>query len=233
MKNTNLNGPEDFNVQVVAPFKLQDFVVGFRYALGNFRRTPESFFAKRSFETPGEGVATVHADYTVADNNLNVAAQWSSDKLGVTVIADGDVQSRLKSVGAVKTLSVNSNRFTFSAAYDVLQKKLAAVVNAKADANGVNLSFDTASQNPVLTVSREIDENNEVAPTISLKTGELSYGYKRKWTGGSLLAKLLPGDKLSLTWKDHGANGAWTTQADIPFDDASKSKVSFSHEWDY
>lgn len=233
MKNTNVNGPEDFNLQVVAPFKFQDYIVGFKYALGNFRRTPESFFAKRSFETPGEGVATVNADYTVADNNLNVAAQWTSDKLGLKLGAEGDVQSRLKTVSAVKSVSVNSNKFTLSAAYDILQKKLAATVNAKADATGVNLQYDTVSQNPSLTVSRELDENNEVAPTISLKTGEISYAYKRKWVGGSLLAKVFPGDKVSVTWKDHGANGAWTTQADVPFDDASKSKVSFSHEWDY
>lgn len=60
---------EGLNINVAAPFKFQDYVVGFKYALGNIKRAPESLFAKRSFDT-SEGQFTVDSDYTIADNTL-------------------------------------------------------------------------------------------------------------------------------------------------------------------
>lgn len=69
VKETSVNGLEGLNINVAAPFKFQDYVVGFKYALGNIKRAPESLFAKRSFDT-SEGQFTVDSDYTIADNTL-------------------------------------------------------------------------------------------------------------------------------------------------------------------
>ena len=61
----------------------------------------------------------------------------------------------------------------------------------------------------------------------------MKYGWVRHWNGGSLESEYTPGDKLALSWKDNGANGQWTTKADIPLENQSNTKVSFSRDWNY
>jgi hypothetical protein len=233
IKDTTVNGIEGFNFNIVAPFKFQDYVFGVRYALGNFNKLPESIFAKKSFETPADGLATVNADYDFVDNSLNIATRWNSDSLGLTVQANGDSKRKLKTFGVSKSLNIKDNRLSVAGAYDLIKKKISGSASFDADKTRVQLSVDSESRNPELFVSRALDENNEINPAIKLRTGEVSYGYRRKWHGGSLLSRFFPGDKATLEWKDNGASGAWTTLAEIPLADATATKVTFSREWEY
>jgi hypothetical protein len=233
VKNTSVNGVEGFNLQIVAPFVFHESIVGFRYALGNFKKVPESLFVKRTFDTPAEGSATVNADYDFDDNSVNLAGKWTSDSLGVSLAADGDTKRRLKTVGVSKSLYVKDNKVTISAAYDALKKKFQGSAQLDGNATTVQVIYDSEDQDALLAVSRELDDENEISPTIRLRTGETSYGYKRKWPGGSLLSRYFPGDKVSFEWKDEGASGTWTTLADVPLADASATRVSFSREWNY
>ncbi|MBX9767865.1 MAG: hypothetical protein K2X47_11385 [Bdellovibrionales bacterium] len=201
--------------------------------MGNFKKVPESVFAKRTFDTGSDGSATVNADYDFADNSLNLAAKWNSDSLGVTVEADGDTKRKLKTVGVSKNLSVKDYKLTVAGAYDILKKKVQGSAFFDADGTTVNVKYDSEDKDPLLEVSRALDEKNEITPSIRLRSGEIAYGYKRKWQGGSLLSRYFPGDKVSFEWKDEGASGAWTTTADVPLADASATKVSFSREWNY
>jgi len=91
IKNRIVQGVEDLDFKFAVPFHIKDYLVGFRYTLGNLKKAPESLFAKKSFDTPADGLATVEADYNIASNNLNVGAKWVSEKLGLTVGAVGDV----------------------------------------------------------------------------------------------------------------------------------------------
>lgn len=218
---------------MVAPFKFQDYVVGFRYALGNLKKAPESLFAQRAFDTPAEGVATINADYDLTESSLNVAAKWKSDSLGLTVEADGDTKRRFKTVALSKSLSVKDNKLTIAAAYDILKKKVIGSALVDADATKVQVKYDSETKDPVLSVSRALDEKNEISPSINLRTGETAYGYKRKWHGGSLLTKYFPGDKVTFDWKDEGASGTWSTVAEVPLSDTTATKVSFSRDWNY
>jgi hypothetical protein len=207
--------------------------VGFRYALGNFRRAPESLFLKRSFDTPADGIATVNADYDLSDNSLNVAASWNSDSLGVSLEVDGDTKRRLKSVGLSKSLNLKDNKLTVSGVYDVLKRRILGNAVLEADATQVQVKYDSETKDPILSVSRALDMKNEISPSIKLRSGEISYGYKRKWVGGSLFTKYFPGDKVTIDWKDEGASGTWTTTAEVPLADTTATKVSFSREWNY
>jgi hypothetical protein len=233
IKDTTVSGLEGFNVNVAAPFKFQDYVVGFRYALGDLKRAPESLFARRSFNTGSEGTATIDADYSLTEKSVSVAAKWTSSNLGLTVSADGDSKQRLKKVEFVKDLPVNDNTLSLSGAYNVLKKSFKGCAELFADNTKVKLEFDSTDKAPVLAVTRSLDENNEVTPSICLRTGDMSYSYKRKWEGGSLQGKLFPGDKLEVEWKDVGSHGTWTTTADVPIKDTANTKVSVSHEWNY
>jgi len=231
IRDIDVNGIEGFNFNVVAPFKFQEYVVGFRYALGNSRKTPVSLFVKRDFETPGDGIATLNADYDLGDNSLNIATRWNSDALGLTVDADGDTKRRLRTVGLSKSLKLNGNQLTVSAVYDVLKKNVLGGALLDADGTRVEVKCDSENRDPLLAVTRALDEKNEISPAIKLRTGEISYGYRRKWNGGSLFSRYFPGDKLTLEWQDQG--GSWTTTAEVPLADSTSTKVSFSRDWNY
>lgn len=233
MRDTTVNGIEGLNFNVVAPFKVQDYVVGFRYALGNLRKLPESLFATKSFDTFGEGRATVDADFNVEDRLLNIDAVWHSDRLGLVVGASGDSKNTLKSLLVTKDVPLNDNKVTLSAAYDVLKKKISSKGRLTIPKTVVDLSFDTESQDPTLTVAREIDQNNEVIPSIGMRSGFMSYGFRRRWDGGSLLSTFYPGKKVTLNWKDEGVSGNWITSADVPIGDTKNTKVSITREWNY
>jgi len=232
VKDTSVNGFEGLNVNVAAPFKFQDYVVGFKYALGNIKRAPESLFAKRSFDT-SEGQFTVDSDYNIADNTLGVSASWNSDSLGLNINAVADSKDRVTEVGFKKDTTVDNNKLTLSGAYDLLKKKFSASSSFTVDSTTVNVDYNSADKDPVLSVTSSIDSKNEISPSISLKSGDVSYGYTRKWDGGSLASKFFPGDKVAMEWTDNGSSGTWTTTAEMPLDDRSNTKISFARDWDY
>lgn len=77
IKDTTVNGVEGLNINWEAPFKFDDYVVGFRYALGNLKKAPESLFAKRTYDTPiVEGAATVDVDYNLDSKVFAVESKW-------------------------------------------------------------------------------------------------------------------------------------------------------------
>jgi hypothetical protein len=85
----------------------------------------------------------------------------------------------------------------------------------------------------VLSVTKSLDDNNEITPSVALKSGSLAYAWKRKWAGGSLETKLTPGEKVDVEWKDEGAGGVWTTSAEFPLENTAAAKVSIARDWKY
>jgi len=62
-------------------------------------------------------------------------------------------------------------------------------------------------------VSHKVDDRNTVEPSISLKSGHMTYGWTRALNGGgSVQAVYNPGETVDVTWKDNGANGVWNTK---------------------
>eukprot|EP01038_Epipyxis_sp_PR26KG_P008366 gene8366-11320_t len=233
IKDTSVSGLEGFNVNLAAPFKINDFIVGFNYKLGNLNKLPETLFAKKTFDTVGDGSATVEANFNLEDNALDVATKWDSDKYGLSLNAEANTNDKLKSVGFEKDVDFDGNKVTLVGSYNLLKKKLFGSAKVNVDKGSAKLSYDTENQDPSLEVSYDVDSSNSIAPELSLKTGSIAYGWNRKWTGGSLKTKLYPGDKVAFEWKDDGASGSWTTKAEVPLEDQSKTKVTFNRDWNY
>jgi len=233
VKDTAVDGLEGFNLNWSAPFKFQEYIVGFKYNLCNLKKAPEEFFAKRSIDTGLDGRATVDATYNLASKTTAVAAKWVSDKLGFTFTAEGDTVDHLKEVGVETTQDVKGNKLNLHGNYDLTKKKISGSAKLFVDDSSLKLAFDNVDRDPVLSVSHKLDAKNTIEPSVSLKSGSMKYGWTRHWTGGSLESEYTPGDKLSLAWKDNGANGQWTTKADIPIENQSNTKVSFSRDWNY
>mmetsp|Transcript_841 Transcript_841/g.491 ORF Transcript_841/g.491 Transcript_841/m.491 type:complete len:261 (+) Transcript_841:74-856(+) len=232
IRDTNVDGLEGLNLKLVAPFKVQDYVVGFRYAVAGLKTLPESLFARKSFDV-ADTTVDVDADFTVANNVLKVGARWNSEQYGVTVTANADTESKFKDIGVSKRLDINGNRLTVSGVYDLLKKSARGTAVVDADATRVRLSFDSDNQDPELSVTRNIDDNNSVSPSIRLRSGKMTYGFARNWRGGSVAGRLHPGDKVTLEWRDDGAAGSWVTTADVPLANTKATKVSFTREWAY
>lgn len=231
VKDTTVNGVDGLNLKWTAPFKFQDYVVGFRTTLGDLRRAPDELFARRSFSLGQDGTATVDADYTISEKRLNVNSKWSNDKLELT--AEGNSDDKLTEIGALTHQTFHGNPWDISAVYDLIKKRVSGSTEIQVDDTTVGIEYDNADRNPVLSVSHKLDDKNTVEPTIALKSGDMTYGWVRNINGGKLGTKLTPGEKVDLTWEDNGANGIWTTKAEVPLDNTANTKVSFSRDWAY
>jgi len=232
VKDTQVDGVEGLNLQWSAPFKFRDYVVGFKTNLCNLKKGPEEFFARKSYETD-VGTATVDASYNLASRTTNIASKWVSDRLGLTLLAEGDTKEHLREVGLETSRDVKGNKLNLEGHYNLIDDKISGRAELNVEDTAVEISYDNQAKDPVLAVSHKVNDRNSVNPSVSLKNGAMKYGWTRKWNGGSLESELTPGNKVSLTWKDNGANGAWTTKADIPLEDQSNTKVSFSRDWNY
>lgn len=232
IRDTNVNGLEGLNLAVVAPFRIQDYVVGFKYGLKTLKTLPESIFAQKSFNL-GDSSLDVDADFEVEKSVLNVGTRWTSEKYGVSVTANADTENRFKDVGVSAQQNFKGNTYSFTGVYDVIRKAVRGNAVVEASATRLALNFDSEDVDPELSVARKIDENNIVNPSIRLRSGKLTYGFLRKWEGGSVSGRLFPGEKVSVQWKDQGSAGSWVTTADVPLDKPNETKVSFSREWSY
>jgi len=226
VKDTQVNGVEGLNIKWSAPFKFQDWVVGFKTTLGDFSKAPEEFFAKKSFDA-GDGTATVDAEYTVDSKKLAVNGKWVG-KSGLELRAKGNTVEHLTEVAAETSTTVSGHKLNVGAVYDMLSKKLSTSTKLSVDDTDVTLAYDNADKDPVLEVSHKLDDKNTVSPTVSLKSGAMTYGWKRRIAGGTVDTKLHPGDKVEVTWEDSGASGVWTTKAEVPLDNHAGTKVGLS-----
>jgi len=230
--DANVDGVDGLNLNWQVPFKVDDYIVGFRYKLNQARRTPDTLFAKKTFDV-ADGKATVDADLDVGSKTLSVAAKWVSDKLGLTVNADANSKDHVTRVGAEKTESIDGNDVTVRASYDVHSNKIKASARVTHDKTSAEASYNTADEDIVLAVSHDLDDQNTLSPTYSTKSGKVAYGWTRRWNGGELDATYISGDKAILEWTDKGKLGDWKTKAEVPLEDTKNIKVSINREWKY
>jgi len=232
IKDTSVEGLEGLNLNIGFPFKFDEYIVGFKHSFGALNKAPETLFVKRSVKTGDSGVATIDADYNTRNNVFSIASQWVSDKMGLTVSMDANSRDKVTEVGLKTNQSVNGNKVGVNAAYNVAAQTINVETSVAHDDTVVKLSYDTGDRNPELRVSQQLNKNNEINPSINLKTGAVKYGWTRRYTGGTIESTLNPADRVvEVDWEDNGSNGAWKTRANIPIEDLKKTKVSVSRDW--
>ena len=208
VKDTSVNGLEGLNINWEAPFNFDKYVVGFRYHLGNLKKVPESLFAKRSIETTGvEGVATVDADYNINSKVISADAKWVAKGRDLEARAKANSEDRVTEIGLSTSQDVEGKKVLLSADYNLQKKKLAGSAKVTIDDTTAEVKYDNVDKDAVLKVSHKVDAKNTVEPSISLKSGHMTYGWTRAWNGGSVETVYNPGETVDVTWKDTGANG--------------------------
>ncbi len=172
VKDTTVSGLEGLNLNLEVPFSYQDYVVGLKYSIGSDLKKLPNLFAKKSFDTPADGRITFNTDFTPADNNLNVDAQWESDSLGVSASASIDTKNRLKSVGLIKKFTAPRDLdVILKSKYNVLKNKFCGSAKVSDAATSLEIACDSVDVDPRLTITRAIDRNHDISPSITLRTG--------------------------------------------------------------
>jgi hypothetical protein len=230
--DSTVAGIEGLNLKWEVPFKVDDYVVGFKYSLSEMKKAPQSLFAKRKFEI-GDSSATVNADFNVQSKVLEVATSWASDRAGVAISALADSREMLKRVGASTSRTIGGFTLGLAGKYDMLKRSSEFSTKLSKDETAAEFRYNTEERDVVLSVSHDLDTNNALTPKISLTTGDVTYGWTRKWNGGSLASSYHPGDKAEFIWVDQGTGGIWRTKAQVPLEDPKKTKVSFTRDWQY
>lgn len=231
--DTTVNGVDGLNLKWEVPFKVDDYVVGFKYSMSELKKAPQTLFAKRTIGMGDDSRATVSAEFDVASKNLQVATSWMSDKVGLAVNALADSKEMLKKVGASTSRAVGDFNLDLEGKYDMLKKSTDFSGKLSRDDTSAEVTYNTDDRDVVLNVEHNLDASNSVEPSISLTTGDVTYGYTRKWDGGALSSTYHPGDRADFKWTDRGTSGSWVTKASVPLENTKNTKVSFTREWDY
>jgi len=247
VKDVAVNGVEGLAVKFNVPWKLGNgFVAGIKYNVERVLKFPDELYVRKTWETPEDGTWTVEADYKYADDSFGLAAEWGSDKVGLTVHASGDTNNLnfINEVGVQIKEALDSSKLSLDGTYDFIKNKFTG--NALLDVTGsfsARLTGDSVAVDPVLALSYEIDEKNTISPALSLRHGDSSYAWTRKIKGGSVKATLYPNDKYNIVWKDNGTDGEWTAKVEVPIEKAPAvppkgyvartSKFSITRDWNY
>lgn len=110
--------------------------------------------------------------------------------------------------------------------YNVETEEADVVVNYSKDGTDVELTASADAQS--VTISRQLDDENRVAPTIG-SNGDISVAWERSLgDDNSITTTLTPDDAVDIEWKD----SAWTASINLPLDgtEVTGTNVSIKRE---
>jgi len=208
--------------------------------LNELKKYPETLFAQKTFDI-ADGEATVDADVNVEGKTVAAQVKWVSDKLldGVktTLNLHGDSKDMLTRVGAEFEKDIDGKNLEVRGDYNLADSRLDAEAKLRADKTTAEVAFNTGDEDIRIQLSHDLDANNAPKGSYSTKSGEIAYGWTRKWEGGELDGTYHPsnGGRAVLEWTDKGAKGDWKTRAEVPLanNEIGNSKVTIKREWKY
>jgi len=175
VKNVGVDGIDGLNVKWEAPFKFDEWVVGFKLALSDLRRAPETLFVKRTYDTPVvDGAATVDCSYNVASKVLSTDCTWVSKTSDLAVSVSGNTEDKLTKVGAAGSVRVAGEKLALEATRDLKNAKYSGSARVAHGDTSITVSYDSEENDPLLKVNHKLDNLNSVTPKISLKSGAAS-----------------------------------------------------------
>ena len=239
VKDDNIiGGLDDLDIKWRGLFNLKEYSVGFKYALKSLlnRELPESFFAKRIIDDVAYGKALLQAEYDVKKESASLYCNWVSNKFGVTLTALLDSKDKLTEFACRKVQSafLGADETAIGADYVKEDDKVSFYARYARGDTAAEYRVDSKDLDSIVTISQNIDDENVFSPSLSLKTGDMSFGWLKKWSGGSLQSVLKVGEKLSLTLKEDAKSGAWVVKADIPVEGSEKkTKIGIVREITY
>lgn len=230
IKSITIAGLDGFNLKMNFPIEYSDFIFGFKTSFTSI----DSLFVKKSFFIGDSDKLSLDTEYITSSNTVEARGKYENEYHGLKLHINGDSKENFRDVFISKTFKTPSRiRITLKSSYDFVMKNLHLGSRAEKNDVAAEVAFNTKDQQTSLTLVKSLDGVHEVSPTVILNTGKLSMKYSRKYLGGVLKADFYPGENVLIEWKDKGINGVWTSKANIPVKDTSKTKVSIAREWTY
>lgn len=172
---------------------------------------PKNIWGKASTNVAGWGVSA-RAEFQGTDfSDADIDVDISNDD-GLSLHVDASSASGVDKVELSKSFDAGDGSVTVNPRYDVASGDTDVVVAYAQDDTSVEVTASADAQS--VTVSRQIDDDNRVAPTIS-SDGDISIEWERSLgDDNSLTATVKPNDSVDLEWKD----SAWTANINLPLD---------------
>jgi len=164
---------------------------------------PRSIFGKASRKFGAWGV-TARADIDYGDWNsaaVEIDASNPKEELSVKLLGTAGSGFDVSSVSATKSFSSGGARVTVKPKFDMATKDVD--VSVEYDAGKTVATVDASKEEQTVTVSQQLDNENRVAPSFSLKSGKMSVEWERSLGGGNTLnTKVTPNESVDLEWND-------------------------------
>mmetsp|Transcript_17603 Transcript_17603/g.24825 ORF Transcript_17603/g.24825 Transcript_17603/m.24825 type:complete len:264 (+) Transcript_17603:25-816(+) len=185
---------------------------------------PKKIWGKASTDISGWGVSArtefAGTDFSKAD--VDVDASNSEGDLSLHLEASAGDGFSIHKVEATKTFDSDGARVTVNPRYDVDTEETDVVLAYSKDGTDIEVTASQDSQS--LTFSRQVDDNNRVAPTLS-SNGNVSVEWERSLgDDNSLTATLKPNESVDLEWKD----AAWTANINLGVEGTSITGTNVS-----
>lgn len=228
------DGLNNLNLKCDFPFKINDYVLGFRHKFGSEGLTykPDAIFVKKSFDTGDVGSLVVDAELASKDYVFSAATKWISSKWKIALGLEANSKDLLTNVDFSSDDSIQGTKLNTYLGYDLKTKTANGKSAITKDDTTVEIAYDTDKCDPELSVLHKFDDNNAIQPSVYLLSKEIKSKYIRSWDSGSLSTTLHPGTKLVvLEWNDISPTGVWKTKATVPLADVKTAKFSVSRDW--
>ena len=145
--------------------------------------------------------------------NLSVVGTCGSGGVSINTIKGG------------KTFEADGATISISPRFDVQSKEATVVTSYEKDGTGIKVEASKDTQ--TINLSRQLDEQNRIAPTIS-STGNISVEWEHKANDCTVTTTFKPEESISVAWEEKG----WKTNVsmDLEKNDISNVKVSMKKD---
>jgi len=158
-------------------------------------------------------------DFTQADVDIDVTDETSSVHVDASVGSEG---SSVDKIELSKNFDADGASVTVNPRYDVASGDADVVVTYSKDDVSVEVTASQESQS--ITLSKQIDDDNKVSPTIS-NTGDVSVEWERSLgDDNSITATVTPNESIDVEWND----GGWTASIKADLDGLNLSGTDVS-----
>lgn len=155
--------------------------------------------ARAEFQGTDFSQADIEVDASDETSTIHVEAVAGSE--GVTV---GDVT-------ATKTFDADGAEVVVTPRYNFDSGERDVVLSYSKDDTSIEVT--ASEENQSVTLSRQIDDVNRIAPTVT-SDGAFSVEWEKSLDSGSLTTTVTPNEGLNFEWNDN----SWTANIDIPMD---------------
>ena len=187
---------------------------------------PKNVWGKASTNVSGWGVSA-RAEFTGTDfSKADVDIDADNGDLAIHVDASAGDGFSVSNVEATKSFDQDGAKITVNPRYNVATEEADVVVAYSKDGTDIEVTASQADQS--VTISRQLDDDNRVAPTLA-SNGDISVEWERSLgDGNSLTATLKPNESVDLEWND----ASWTANINLPIDgtDITGTNVSIKRE---